>query len=109
MALKKAIFIVMITTIALVSLAVPGVFADTPKGGGTMVYLSSKIPSLNPLHAQYDVGLVSSQIFATLVRLNEDNMPAPYLAKSYAISEDGLTYTFNLEKDAKFHDGKPVT
>jgi len=96
MALKKAVFSVMISVIALVSLVVPGGFADTPKQGGTMVYLSSKIPSLNPLHAQYDVGLVSSQVFATLVRLNEDNMPAPYLAKTYTISEDGLTYTFNF-------------
>lgn len=108
MALKKAIFSVMIS-IALVSLVVPGVIADTPKQGGSMVYLSTKIPSLNPLHAQYDVGLVSSQIFATLVRLNEDNMPVPYLAESYSISEDGLSYTFNLVKNAKFHDGKPVT
>jgi len=74
-----------------------------------MVYLSSPIPSLNPLHAQYDVGLVSSQIFATLVRLDENNEVAPYLATSYSISEDGLTYTFNLAKNAYFHDGKPVT
>ena len=109
MAYRKTIISVIISVVTLVSLAVPGVFADAPNQGGTLVYLSSKIPSLNPLHAQYDVGLVSSQIFATLVRLNEDNMPVPYLAESYAISDDGLTYTFNLVKNAKFHDGKPVT
>ena len=33
----------------------------------------------------------------------------PQLAEDWDISEDGLTYTFYLNKDAKFHDGTPVT
>jgi peptide/nickel transport system substrate-binding protein len=31
------------------------------------------------------------------------------LADSWETSEDGLTWTFHLNKDAKWHDGKPVT
>ncbi len=80
-----------------------------PVPGGTVVYLSSKIPSLNPLHSAYEVGLVTSQIFASLTRMDENNEVAPYIAESWEISEDGKTYTFNLAKNAKFHDGKPVT
>ena len=90
-------------------LALAPVAAGAQHKGGSMVYLSSKIPSLNPLHAQYDVGLVSSQIFASLVRMDENNRPIPYLADSFSISEDGLAYTFNLAGNAKFHDGNPVT
>ena len=33
----------------------------------------------------------------------------PELAKSFAISPDGLTITFKLKPDAKWHDGSPVT
>jgi peptide/nickel transport system substrate-binding protein len=34
---------------------------------------------------------------------------APSLAESWSASEDGLTYDFVLRKDAKFHNGDPVT
>lgn len=35
--------------------------------------------------------------------------PAPGLAKSWKQSDDGMTYTFELDSAAKFHDGTPVT
>jgi len=34
---------------------------------------------------------------------------APSLAETVTASEDGLTYDFTLRKDAKFHNGDPVT
>src|SRR6266568_6749086 len=33
----------------------------------------------------------------------------PAAAKSYDVSSDGLTYTFHLQPNAKWSDGKPVT
>ncbi len=35
--------------------------------------------------------------------------PTPQLAKSWTISDDGLTYTFTLRDDVVFHDGSKLT
>src|SRR5262245_34294741 len=34
---------------------------------------------------------------------------APSLAKSWSLSDDGLTYEFVLREGARFHNGEPVT
>jgi ABC-type transport system substrate-binding protein len=71
---------------------------------------SSPYDTLDP-HAIFDVGRVASRInlYDGLMRWL-DNPPQlePWLAESYEISEDGLTYTFTLREGALFHDGSPV-
>lgn len=96
-------------SVAVLATVSPQAYAADPVQGGTVVYLSSKVPSLNPLHSAYEVGLVTSQIFASLTRMDENNEVAPYIADSWEISDDGKTYTFKIAKNANFHDGKPVT
>lgn len=44
-------------------------------------------------------------IFDSLVVLLPDHRFGPWLAKSWEISADGLSYTFHLRDDVKFHDG----
>lgn len=44
-----------------------------------------------------------------LVRPNEEGEPVPALAKSWEISEDGLTITFSLLTNVKWDDGVPFT
>jgi oligopeptide transport system substrate-binding protein len=48
------------------------------------------------------------QIFGGLVRLDDDLEPAPDIAERWEISQDGLTYTFYLREDVRFHDGREV-
>ena len=46
------------------------------------------------------------QIYECLLKYKEDSTEVePCLAESWKISDDGLTYTFNLRKGVKFHDG----
>jgi peptide/nickel transport system substrate-binding protein len=47
-------------------------------------------------------------IFDTLVRLNPQTMKIePSLAVDWETSKDGLTWTFNLRRGIRFHDGTP--
>lgn len=48
-------------------------------------------------------------VYETLVRLQPDGSITPLLAESYDISEDGLTYTFNLREGVTFHNGESFT
>src|SRR5262245_34232562 len=44
-----------------------------------------------------------------LVKPMPGNAMAPCLAESWNVSKDGLAYTFALRRNAKFHNGEPVT
>ena len=45
-------------------------------------------------------------IFSGLFKSSVSGIIIPDLCKDYTISEDGLTYTFNLQENVKWHDGK---
>ena len=49
--------------------------------------------------------VVYANVFEGLTRFAPDGSIVPALATSWEISEDGLTYTFNLAEGVTFHDG----
>jgi peptide/nickel transport system substrate-binding protein len=49
-----------------------------------------------------------ANLYDSLVFPNAKGTVDPWLAKSWEISPDGLTYTFKLRDDVKFHDGTPL-
>lgn len=68
------------------------------------------LPSMDQ-HIATD-GLSFEVIAATiegLYSVDKDGNLIPALAKSYEVSEDGLTYTFTLRDDIKWSNGDPVT
>jgi len=93
--------------IATAALNVAPVFAE----GGTLVIASSQVPRhLNgAVQSGIATAVPSTQIFASPMRYDENWEPQPYLAKSWEVSEDGLSVTLHLVDNATFHDGKPVT
>ena len=65
---------------------------------------------INPLLSITDSGRdLSALIYSGLLKANPDGSLTPDLAKSYSVSEDGLTYTFELKDNIFFHDNYPVT
>ncbi|CAN7429034.1 ABC transporter substrate-binding protein [Terrabacter sp. LjRoot27] len=48
-------------------------------------------------------------VYETLVTVDQQGELKPSLAKSWKVSDDGKTYTFDLVDNAKFTDGQPFT
>lgn len=65
---------------------------------------SGKINSFDPQVASTeDEFLIIENCFEGLVRVNDDGSVNPGVAESWSISDDGLTYTFNLRRGAKWN------
>ena len=79
-------------------------------GGGRLVRLYVDPPTLDP-HITTDAtsAQIIVELFGGLVTIDTDLNIVADLAESWDISPDGLKYTFHLQPDAKFHNGKPVT
>ena len=61
------------------------------------------------LNTASGAGIIILNAFEGLTRVDEDAKIHPGVAESWEESEDGLTYKFNLRKDAKWSDGQAVT
>ncbi|MCZ7572984.1 MAG: ABC transporter substrate-binding protein [Ardenticatenaceae bacterium] len=82
------------------------------KPGGTLrIAIGGDIdnydPHSNPLDLYEDV--IRNLVFDGLTSYDENEQVQPDLAESWEISPDSKTYTFHLRKEAKFHNGEPVT
>ena len=79
--------------------------------GGTMVIGTGENPRhLNPaVQSGTATAVPGTQLFASPLKYDEDWQMQPYLAESWSVSDDGLSVTLNLVKNAVFHDGQPVT
>ena len=106
---KKLLALVLITALLLT-------MATGCGGGGTgevkdsvVIAVSSDMDSLDPLHTSGGVDYqIYRNLFDTLVKESGDGVE-PSIAESWSVSEDGMSYTFNLRDDVKFHDGTVLT
>ncbi|AIS18081.1 peptide ABC transporter substrate-binding protein [Pseudomonas rhizosphaerae] len=82
---------------------------DTPVSGGTLIYATDREPTCLDPHVAGDMPQVflAQQVLDSLVSMDADGRIGPWLAKSWDISPDGLTYTFHLRDDVRFTDGTP--
>ncbi len=52
--------------------------------------------------------VVYANVFEGLTRIDRDGAVQPALAKSWTVSDDGLTYSFTLHEGVSFHDGSSL-
>ena len=103
--------------IGLLLIAIGCARTDVPKkdvkGGDGVLRLSlpGEPRSLNPNVAPLDeyALIVCQNIFSRLVSQADDGTIVPELAERWSQSADGLSYTFHLRGDVRFHDGTPLT
>lgn len=93
-------------------ISVTGAFAETPKNTLVIADAIDDIITLDPAEVS-EVGgvLASQQIYQPLVTFNpaDPTEIVGVLAENWEVSEDGKTFTFTMNPDAKFASGNPVT
>ena len=69
------------------------------------INLDQGLTSIDPAFARNQNAIwMTNQIFNGLVQVDSSLQTIPCIAKSWQISKDALTYTFNLRSDVYFHD-----
>jgi len=86
----------------------PAAPVEPQRGGTAVVAIGGDPETLNlGITTGYAVGAVAASIFSGLVWIDARDQVQPALATSWTVSPDGLTYTFELRKGVKWHDGRP--
>jgi peptide/nickel transport system substrate-binding protein len=87
-------------------------FEEPASTGGQIIHtMTTDIATVNPiLVSDTYSNWICGFVFEGLVGGSPvDGTDTPGLADYWEIGADGVTYTFYLTKDAKWHDGQPVT
>lgn len=109
MTLDRRTFILSASSALLASSVPLNALAKTaPREGGTFVVNLEPEPS-SFLFNSNTAGILAGQVVEGLVEYDENYKPVPALAESWEASPDGLTITFRLRRDVKWHDGRPFT
>ncbi len=91
--------------------ATPGGEALAIERGGTLtVAIGASVKTLDPHKVVGDESYHATfHIFSTLTRISPDLSAEPELAESWEHADNAMTWTFHLNKNAKFHNGRTVT
>ena len=76
------------------------------------VAATANITTWDPVKSFSTEALYMSNIYEQLLRINPPGSAerfTPLLAESWEVSDDGLTWTFNLRPGVTFHDGETLT
>src|SRR5499426_2522526 len=105
----STLFLMLAALLALA--AAPASAQETPRTGGVMkAAMIGEPPSLD---VHMTTATITYQImwhvYETLYALDRNFEPAPMLAESHAVTDDGRRYTIALRRGVRFHNGKEMT
>ena len=106
MAYTRVFMLVVVLVIATVVMAVAGAANNS-----IVIAVPDEPPCLDPTtNAAAAIDQILNQnVYEGLVRVTPSGEIEPALAESFAVSSDGLTYTFHLRHGVVFHNGQPFT
>lgn len=90
----------------------PKAEGEKPAAEQKIIYALSKEPEeMDPtLNVYARSSIVLQNLFRGLYKIDESGKkPVPSLAEGHELDETGTKYTFKINKNAKWSDGKPVT
>ena len=106
-----------IYTFALALLMTVGVIATSAQAferrDGEKILVSAQrqaVPTMDP-SVKYNASIRTMQQAMYDALLKYEGTPPkvkPWLAEKFDVSDDGMTYTFHLVKNAKFHEGQEM-
>src|ERR1700676_414483 len=84
---------------------------DAPKGGTMRLSTIGTFDTLNPFVIKGVPAAGVGQVYDTLMTRSEDEAATDYplIAESADLAPDRMSVLFTLRKEARFHDGSPIT
>ena len=88
---------------------------EKPRNGGELIFPVPSEPPSYDAHREQTFGVIHpvAPHYNGLLRFDPNDptgtKPAPDLAESWTVSDEGLVYTFKLRRGVKFHDGNEMT
>lgn len=91
------------------ALAAGPVLAQSGEDREINVLVADPTTLVSAFNTALPLGMISTKMLEGLVSYDLNMNPQPSLATDWSVSEDGLTYTFNLREGVTWHDGEPFT
>ena len=91
---------------------VPAAYAETPKDTLIQAWAIDDVISLDPAEVfEFTASEVLGNSYQPLVGYDVNDVSKIFgvIADSWTISDDGMTFTFNIKSDLKFASGNPIT
>jgi microcin C transport system substrate-binding protein len=84
---------------------------DAPKGGDVKYNAIGTFDTLNPFTLKGEAAAGSGMIYDTLLASSGDEPASAYglIAESVEVAPDRLSAVYTIRKEARFHDGTPIT